>query len=217
MEEILRNTAATDWATFILVACVLMLAISKTNNPTRFQEFLQLSVTDKYFFLQGKESALMTWFQLFIMATQVLSFSLFLFLGIELFFNETFSEVDLLFPKVVLGYSLFTVIKLLVEKFIGLSFAIEKEINSYVFQKMSYKNLLALLLLIGNALLIYTFPAHKILWMIFAILALILYLTFWFFILKSRQKNIANHLFYFILYLCALEISPYLILYKILI
>jgi len=194
-----------------------MLAISKMLRPMKFQEFLQLIVTDKYFFLQGKETTLFSWFHFFIVATQVLSFSLFLYLGIELFFSEIFSEVNLLFPKVVLGYSLFTVIKLLVEKFIGLSFAVEKEINSYVFQKMSYKNLLALLLLIGNALLIYAFPSHQILWIIFAILVLILYLTFWFFILKSRQKHIANHLFYFILYLCALEISPYLILYKILI
>ncbi len=32
--------------------------------------------------------------------------------------------------------------------------------------------------------------------------------------LKYHQKLIVNHLFYFILYLCALEIAPYLIMIK---
>lgn len=196
---------------------LLMLAISKALRPFKFQEFLQLIVTDKYFFLQGKETTLFSWFHFFIVATQVLSISLFLFLGIELFFEKTFSEIDFLFTKVVFAYSLFLVTKIFIEKIIGYVFAIEKEINSYLFQKISYKNLLSLLLLISNILLIYTFPLNKVLWIVFATLVLILHLVFMFYILKSKQKIIANNLFYFILYLCALEISPFIILYKVIV
>jgi hypothetical protein len=217
VEEIFRNTTSTDWATYIFMGSLLMLAISKALRPLKFQEFLQLIVTDKYFFLQGKETTLFSWFHFFIVATQVLSMSLFLFLGIELFFEQAFSEIDFLYTKVTFAYSFFLVAKIFVEKIIGYVFAIEKEINSYVFQKISYINLLSILLFTANILLIYTFPLNKIVWIVFAILVLILYLVFMFYILKSKQKIIANNLFYFILYLCALEISPFIILYKVIV
>jgi len=217
VEEIFRNTTSRDWATYVFLASLLMLTVSKVLRPIKFQEFIQLLATNKYFFLKGKETRLFSWFQFFIVATQVLSISLFLFLGITLFYEDVFLEVNFLFAKVLFVYSSILIVKIVLEKFIGYVFSIEDEINNYVFQKLSYRNLLSLFLFVANVLLIYSFPSNKIIWIVFAIFVLILHLVFMFYILKSKQNSIVNNLFYFILYLCALEISPIIILYKILI
>jgi len=66
-----------------------------------------------------------------------------------------------------------------------------------------------------NVLLLYAITPTK--WLLIISIGLIILInsvglvtTF-----KNHQKLILNNLFYFILYLCALEIGPYLILYKI--
>jgi len=103
----------------------------------------------------------------------------------------------------------------LLERLIGSLFEIDQLIDNYIFQKISYKNYIGLLLLPINALLIFSVtPSRQIIFLVLSILLIIsvigLITSF-----KSHQSLIKKNFFYFILYLCALEIAPYIILYKV--
>ena len=124
------------------------------------------------------------------------------------------AEFDLVqFFRLLFGVGALVLIKVLLERLIGSLFEIDTLIDSYLFQKTTYKNYTGLILLPVNILLIYTFSSSKII--IYSILAIILLINLIGFItsFKNHQKTLLNNFFYFILYLCALEIAPYLILY----
>ena len=90
----------------------------------------------------------------------------------------------------------------------------DKIVDIYLFQKLSYRNYIAILVFPFTLLLIYTFTISD-LW-VYGIVSFILFanLTGIFNIFRQYQKLISANWFYFILYLCALEIAPYFILYK---
>jgi hypothetical protein len=125
------------------------------------------------------------------------------------------AEFDLIqFFKLLFGIGALVLIKILLERLIGSLFEIDALIDSYLFQKTTYKNYTGFVLLPINILLIYTLSPSKS--MIYVILGLIFSINLIGFItsFKNHQKVLLNSLFYFILYLCALEIGPYLILYR---
>ena len=82
-------------------------------------------------------------------------------------------------------------------------------------QKTSYRNYIGLILLPVNIILIYSIEPTKMIIYIVLGLLLVVLLSGFFTTYKSYQKLILGNLFYFILYLCALEIGPYIILFKV--
>ena len=82
------------------------------------------------------------------------------------------------------------------------------------FKKPTNKNYLGLVLLPLNIILVFAIqPNHTILYVIIGLLLLINLIGF-ISSFKTYQKLIINNIFYFILYLWALEIAPYIILHK---
>jgi hypothetical protein len=124
-------------------------------------------------------------------------------------------EIDaLLFLKLagILGAG--ALLKILLELGIGYLFNIPKLFHSYVFQQISFLNFLGVVLLPLNSLLIFGVPNnHTLLVLILVISGLILLIGL-IKSIKTHQKLLINNLFYFILYLCTLEIGPYILLCK---
>ena len=121
-----------------------------------------------------------------------------------------------LYYKLFIGLGSVLIIKVLLDRLIGSLFEIDELMNDYVFQKITYKNYFGLILLPINILLIYAITPTKSI--IFIAIILLFTVNFMGFLesLKSHLNLIKSNLFYFILYLCALEIAPYIILYKVL-
>ena len=117
--------------------------------------------------------------------------------------------------KLTFGVGLFILIKVLMERLIGSLFEIDKLVDSYLFQKISYKNYLGLLLLPINALLIFNVKSSLTIFYVAIGLLLVVNVIGLVTSFKTHLSVIKNNLFYFILYLCALEIAPYIILYKV--
>ena len=123
-------------------------------------------------------------------------------------------SIDTIF-KLTFSIATFILIKVLIERLIGSILEIDKLIDQYLFQKISYKNYLGILLLPINALLLFSFkPSLPIIYFII-ILLLIVNIVGLITSFKTHQSLIKRNYFYFILYLCTLEISPYIILYKV--
>ncbi len=117
--------------------------------------------------------------------------------------------------KISFGICVFILIKVLFERLIGSLLDIDTAIDQYLFQKISYKNFLGILLIPINAILIYSFsPTLLFFYISFALLFAVI-ITGLITSIKTHQTLIKHNFFYFILYLCALEIAPFIILYKV--
>lgn len=218
MEIIAREIVSTDWITIVIMVCFALLATAKLMNSVRFSEFVMLFNTNKYVVLNQKGNKLSTLFNGVLILVQVLSVSLFIYLCVDVLQWQSDNTTDMmLYLKIASLYLFVLICKILIEKIISTIFSIEVLIEDYLFYKISYRNFLGLILLPLNLLFIYTAKPSKIVLIVLAVSLLILNLIVLFSVYKKNENIILNHMFYFILYLCALEIAPYFMLYKLII
>ncbi|MDB9989512.1 DUF4271 domain-containing protein [Flavobacteriaceae bacterium] len=205
-----RIIESLDWVTLIMVGCILIIAILKVIYPKRFNDFIRLPVSNNYFLAKGKSEELRHPFSILLFVIQLISISLF----VNLFFLEKGKANVLLFLQILFVVFVFIIVKTSIEKIIGTIFSIEKLIDHYIYEKLSYRNFLSLLLIITNLIFYFSIkPDLNTLLILTGILFLVnmLILSYSY---KNYRSLIFSNLFYFLLYICALEISPYLILYK---
>ncbi|MEL6809920.1 MAG: DUF4271 domain-containing protein [Bacteroidota bacterium] len=214
MEYVIRDIQNWDWVTLVLVGVLVILAVTRHFYPRRFFEFLMLPVTDKYFMLQGKGYEIKHPFNVLLFGVQVLSFSLFFFLFFHITQPDTTAENKWLFVQLLAGFALFVLAKYYLEKIIAHIFNIEGVINSYLYEKLSYASLISILALLGNVVFFFTYKPSKTVLLVFSSVLALLFLISLISSFKRNWQLILRHFFYFILYLCALEIAPYVILYK---
>ena len=203
-----------DWVTVTLVFCLLIVTIAKYVYPREFQQFITLPISNKYFLVQGKTQQIFHLFNILLFIVQVFSVSLFIFLFFKVLQPETVQANKYLFIQICTAYSVFVCAKFSVEKIIGTAFSLDPVINSYLFQKLSYRNLISLFLFIINLFLYYIIQPTGTLLLLFTAAIILFNGIALFYSYKTNRNLIMSNFFYFILYLCALEISPYFILYK---
>jgi Domain of unknown function (DUF4271) len=209
----LREIISNDWFTLLIVLSLCVLAIAKYTYSNRFNDFLWVVGNSKYLKIYSREQKFIDWFDALLFFNLIISVSLFSFLSYNTLVTTIAFDI-LLFLKILLGVGALLLIKVLLERLIGSLFEIDALIDSYIFQKTNYKNYLGLVLLPINILLIFTLqPKPSIIYVVFGLLFVINLIGF-ITSFKTHQKLLINNFFYFILYLCALEIAPYIILYK---
>jgi hypothetical protein len=215
LEAITRNVITQDWFTIILVVCMALLAITRFTYERRFFNFIGVIGNDKYLKKSGKDR-FQDPFNLMLFTVQLLSIGAFIYLILKRFDLTPALSAQILFLRVIVCYGLFTGVKFLLERIVAVLFNGEEVLRPYHYSKLVFRNFLGMLLLPINALFAYSFILGKhtvigilILFVVFNALSIVN-------IIKRYEKLIINNLFYFILYLCALEIAPYLILYKLL-
>jgi hypothetical protein len=212
----LRDVISYEWFTIFMVLGLVFIAIAKVSFTNRFIDFLGVFGNSKYLKLYTKDQKFIDVFDALLFLNLVISISIFGYLSyLTLESTQTFELI--VFSKFMLGVSTLALVKILVERLVGSVFEIDRLIDAYLFQKISYKNFSGFVLLPINALLLYTMNPSKII--IFAVISLLIIINVIGFItsFKNHQKTVLDNIFYFILYLCALEIGPYLILYKIIV
>ncbi|WP_108804889.1 DUF4271 domain-containing protein [Aquimarina sp. Aq107] len=217
MKFIARELISTDWITIVIMVSITLLASAKLINSIRFSEFIMLFNTNKYVVVNQKGNKLSTFFNSVLILAQILSISLFAYLCIEAFQWQG-DSIDMMFYFKIASLYLFVFIcKILIEKIISTIFSIETLIEDYLFYKISYRNFLGVILLPLNLLFVYSVKPSKIVMIILIVSLLLLNLIILFSVYRRNENVILNNLFYFILYLCALEIAPYFMLYKLII
>jgi hypothetical protein len=99
---------------------------------------------------------------------------------------------------------------------VGDLFEIDPLINKYLFFKQGILSWISLFILFPFGLLIYFQNIdHSLPVTLVIALVTLLYIAKLLIYALSYQKHILAYWFYFILYLCAFEIAPYLILFKV--
>jgi len=209
----LREIISNEWFTILIVFSLCVLAFAKYAFSNRFNDYLWVIGNSKYLKIYAREQKFIDQFDSLLFINLVISLSIFSFIGYTALVEPLNFDFTL-FIKLFVGIGALMLIKILVERLIGSLFDIDALIDSYIFQKTNYKNYVGLILLPINVILIYALkPSNTIIYIVMGLIAIINFVGF-ITSFKSHQKAILNNLFYFILYLCALEIAPYIILYK---
>jgi hypothetical protein len=209
----MREVISNELFTILIVLGLCILAFAKYAFSNRFNDYLWVIGNSKYLKIYAREQKFIDQFDSLLFVNLIISLCIFSFVGYNTFVGSL--QFDLtLFIKLFVGIGAIILIKILLERLIGSLFDIDELIDSYIFQKTNYKNYIGLFLLPINIILIYAIqPTATIMYVVIAFVILINLIGF-ITSFKTHQKTILNNLFYFILYLCALEIAPYIILYK---
>jgi len=210
----LRNVPTYELFTILIVVSLLFITLAKAIYPRRFNDFVSVVGNSKYLKIYVREQKFLDKFDALLFVNLILSAAIFCFICFHYDSALLTPSSDDLF-KLVVGIGIFVLIKVLLERLIGSLFEIDKLIDAYLFQKISYKNYLGLLLVPINVFLIFSFKPNLTIIYIIIIILLIINVSGLFTTIKTNQSLIKQNLFYFILYLCALEIAPYIIIYKV--
>jgi len=210
----LRDVISNDFFTIIIVLGLVIVAVAKLISPKRFDDFITVLVNSKYLKVYSREQKFLDKFDALLFANLVISMSLFSFIVYRFFTDTKIIPIDIM-VKLSVGICLFILIKVLLERLVGSLLEIDEIIDLYLFQKISYKNYLGILLIPINTFLLFSFKPSLPFFYVSVILLIIVVLIGLFTSFKAHQSFIKHNFFYFILYLCALEIAPYIVLYKV--
>jgi hypothetical protein len=214
MEHVLhpRIVENKDWATALFVFSLVLIALSKSLFENRFSEFIKLIVSDKYIKVYKDSGLMMSWFTVFLFLVQIVSFSFFIQLLLTSF-GTTLKTDWVSFIQIFTFLTVFILSKYLIEKIIGTAFDIEEFVDQFNLQKVSYRTFLGLFLLPINCFLFYNDSISPNLILFLLSILLIINAFTYLLSIKNYQNILIGNLFYFILYLCALEIAPYYFMY----
>ena len=211
MDAILRNEYTADWTTIILFSSIFFMVLAKTACYGRFLNYIILPFNNKYIFLYQKKDKPFNWFNIFLSIFQLLNFSLFLYFAYTIFFKVPEGQQLLAYGSIFISLLLFFTVKILLQLGNGFIFNSKKIISEIIFKKLSYLNYSGLVMLFANLLLNYVFKESKTVVAIGFLLVFLINAIGWTTTLRNHQNFIANNFVYFILYLCALEIAPIII------
>ena len=211
----MREFITYEWFTVFCFAGLVLITAAKYLFSARFYDFIFVVGNSRYLKIYSKDLKFIDIFDGLLFANLVINLSIFGFFLYGTLYQPL--EFDLLpFLKLCLAIAVVLLVKILLERLIGSLFEIESIMETYLFQKTTYKNFTGIILLLGNLVLLYALQGSKII--IYAVITAVFIINFIGFItsFKNYQNLLNRNIFYFLLYLCALEIGPYVILYKIL-
>lgn len=208
----LRIIENKDWATVLFVLSFATIAITKSAFENRFADFAKLIYSDKYTNIYKDSSNLKSSFTIGLFFVQIISFAFFVQLSLA-FFGYAEKTDWILYIQIITFLIFFVLSKFLIEKIIATAFDIEEFVEQFNLQKVTFRTYIGLFILPINIILFYydSIPINFLIFILFTVL--IINILTYLVSIKNYQNIIFSKLFYFILYLCALEIAPYYFMY----
>ncbi len=209
MEALQREILSYNWITLIFVFSLVLLSFLKLFKSSKFTGYV-MSIFNKGFVeIEAEEKNIR--FSFFHIG---FSFFTFLMLSISMYFviyqqaeKEAFLFHYLKFSSYLL---LFMFTKFLLELLLIELFEIKEKLAHFLFSKRSYSYSISIGLFIVNLVYFYSFQNQS-----FLLTGGISLLSIRFLLIVFYNKNlIIKELFYFILYLCAFELAPLFVLFR---
>jgi len=208
----LRVIENKDWATILFVISFATIAITKSAFENRFADFVKLIYSDKYTNVYKDSSNLKSGFTIALFFVQIISLAFFIQLTLSYFGHA--SKTDwILFVQIITLLIFFILSKYLIEKIIATAFNIDEFTEQFNLQKVIFRTYIGLILLPINIILFYNDSISRNFLLFIISIVLIVNILTYLASIKNHQNIIFSKLFYFILYLCTLEIAPYYFMY----
>ena len=208
MNPVYRSITNLDWITIILIMSLLLLSLGKYFFKGSFFNFIILPFNNKYIALNRKKGKLFQGFHIIMSFFQMANVTLFIFLAHNLFQKQPPNSYSDFYLVIVGGLLVYFLLKIGLQIGNGYFFENHELMTELIFEKLSYFNYGGLVAFMGNILVIYVFPGSIAIIYIVILLFLVINGIGLIKILRNLQKLIVSNTFYFILYLCTLEISP---------
>ncbi|CAM3981164.1 DUF4271 domain-containing protein [Flavobacterium branchiophilum] len=201
-----------DWITILLVFCLILIVFTKTVFENRFNDFVKLLITDKYIRIYKENSNFTNWFTMLIFLFQILTLGLF-FQYLLNYFKITEKTDYIVYIQIITFLSFFILSKYLIEKIIATAFKIESFMEQFNMIKLHYRAYTVMFLMPITTVLFYNAAPIPVLMYVLSGILIAINVVIYLKSIKIFQKLIFGKLFYFILYLCTLEIAPYYFIY----
>ncbi len=210
MQAIERMPFSNDWMTLVLLLLFGVLFLINIVDSAKFKEiifslfkisFLEQEIDDNYQFING--------FQLLFSFFSVVVLSLVFFDIKVVYFGVNWSIFEGFF-KVFLGLLGYFLLKNLVEFVLVYLFFLKRKITYFMISKTNYFFAISVCIFFVLLLKQYAHLNPVFIYYFAGFLFLVSFIIY----LINNKNLILNHLFYFILYICALEIAPLLIVFK---
>ncbi|MFV0248010.1 MAG: DUF4271 domain-containing protein [Tenacibaculum sp.] len=211
MQAIELNNPTDNNLTLIIVFAIVLIAVLKLLNSNELSEYT-IAFFNLGFFQKKSDTAfnLFTPFQFILTVFSCIVLSLIFYTCFQnfIFYQNDFTG----FLKIFTFVFCYLFFRYFLDIIIVSILAIKKSISYFLHIKYGYLFSLCLLVFPAVIINIYSLKGTVFLLSVFIVLLVFRMLL----ILFNNKKLLVSKLFYFILYLCALEIAPLLILYKIL-
>lgn len=211
MEALTREMLTYDWITFFLVFSLLLIAAIKRVDNERFSAYISASFNKGMVEIMASEKErIISPFGFFLLLFNSINVSLFALFVFENQVSDTWQKSlisFLIFWVLVIGY---IIVKEAISYLLKRLILAHHTLQLFSVSKRVYFLLFCLALFVCNVLYWYAFPYQKT----FFFIGLLLLFIYTCYVIILNKNLIANKLFYFILYLCAFEIAPILILFK---
>ena len=199
----IREYFSNDILTSLILFSILLLLILKKIDGEIFYDNLQLHKKKLLGKLYNNDFISFR----FVSIVYLLVFLINLSILLTIFSNGEFNLK--IFQNNFYHIGLFIFLKYLLEKFIGWLFKFNRICNNYLNAKLFYFNSLGALVLFLNILSIFSESFNQELVYVSLTIILLYLIISHFTIFFSFKNLIYKNWFYFILYLCTLEIIPY--------
>ena len=204
------------WVSLVFLAILIFLTWAKVLYKDRLLHTASLFIANKYLFIyfNKEKNDIINLFQFLLFLTQILVLALLLYFANNLWqFSDRLNGLNG-YLLLLAGVGLYFCLRYLIGLFLAEIFNIKTKYDKIVYDKVSYFNNLILWILPFLILSAYANIHQEIFFKItFSVLVILLILRYAL-VLANNKKLIVNNLFYFILYLCALEIAPLAIILK---
>ena len=207
----LRDYILFDGFTIIILLNIIIVTIAKTLNNSKFKQFLLIYLNNSFLKFSSNDNSFLSSFNSLLNVNYIISLSVYISILISYNlhgFNNNF-EISIFFTTLLFIVA-FIYTKYLIEILIGWAFNIRKFVVSFNLQKNSFNKLIGLIMILLNSLAIYSFPNSITFIKISIFFVISLYLIGLYKVIRLNDNLILSNMFYFILYLCTLEIVPIL-------
>lgn len=209
-EWVLITSENADWMTYIIMANFLLFVFCKWRYQPQFFSFLRVIDTPLYFNNYGERPIYSQGFILLSVLFSLINISLFICFYLSL--NQYATLEFNLFAIIFLGICGTIVLRQIISTILSYFLELQQFINQYQFRTSTYLFRLNIFIFIGLVLYYYTFELSPVFFEFFAIISGVLYVLYHLLVVKQLFKTINQGGLYFILYLCTLKLSPWILL-----
>lgn len=208
----LREILSNDGYVYCSLVSLFILMIVKSINNRRLVDFLGFLGNSNYLRIYIKEHRFLDPFDSLLFVNFCINLGAFFWIIFQSYFNagEIYFSPFLILTGTIL---LWFLIKIGVEILIGYAFDTYNLFNILSFQQISSLNFIGILLIPLNAIIVFGANLNTNLILITSILIPLIVALGMIKTLRSNLNIVRPNIFYFILYICTLEIAPYVVIY----
>lgn len=205
-----------NWITLLFLIILLILATAKVLFNERLVHLSKLFLSKNYFliYFNKEKSNVFNMFQILLFIVQILMIALLIYyLNIYFQLKPEFLGLKS-YLLIIAGISFYISLRFLLGILLASVFNLKQEHKKLANEKINYFNNLILWIIPLLILYEYAIDYKDFFFKITISIVLFLLIIRYVLLLSNNKKLVFNDFFYFILYLCALEIAPLIIFFK---